>query len=144
MSISAVPEGFHTITPNMIVSNVDEAVAFYKAAFGAEEIMRLTVPDGRVVHCELKFGDSRVNLGVAMDGWPEHALLAQIFVDDSDAVFKRAIDSGCKPLTQITDMFFGCREGRVVDPYGSTWTISTRTENVSHDEMQRRLTAAFS
>jgi PhnB protein len=144
MTISAVPEGFHTITPNVIVDRLDEAVEFYKQAFGAEEVMRLTVPDGRAVHCELKIGDSRLNIGIAMDGWPAHALLAQIFVDDSDAVFKRLVDAGCKVLTQVTDMFFGFREGRVVDPFGNTWTISTCKEKVSHVEMQRRLTAAFS
>jgi PhnB protein len=144
MTINAVPEGFHTITPNVIVDRVDEAVDFYKTVFGAEEIMRLTVPDGRVVHCELKFGDSRLNVGVAMDGWPTHALLAQIFVDDSDVTFQRLVAAGCKVLTQVTDMFFGFREGRVVDPFGNTWTISTRKEEVSHAEMQRRLNAAFS
>lgn len=144
MTITAAPDGFHTITPNVIVDRVDEAVSFYKTVFGAEEIMRLTVPDGRVVHCELKFGDSRLNVGVAMDGWPPHALLAQIFVDDSDVTFKRLVAAGCKVLTQVTDMFFGCREGRVVDPFGNTWTVSTRKEAVSHAEMQRRLNAAFS
>jgi PhnB protein len=144
MTISALPEGFHTITPNVIVERVVDAVDFYKKVFGAEEIMRLTVPDGRVVHCELKFGDSRLNVGVAMDGWPAHALLAQIFVDDSDVTFRRLVDAGCKVLTQVTDMFFGFREGRVVDPFGNTWTISTRKEEVSHAEMQRRLNAAFS
>jgi PhnB protein len=144
MSVSAVPEGFHTITPNVIVDRVDEAVSFYKTAFAAEEVMRLTLPDGRVVHCELKFGDSRLNVGMTLDGWPAHALLAQIFVDDSDAVFKRVVDAGCKPLTQVTDMFFGFREGRVIDPFGNTWTISTRKESLSPAEMQRRLDASFS
>jgi PhnB protein len=79
-----------------------------------------------------------------MDGWPTHALLAQIFVDDSDVTFQRLVAAGCKVLTQVTDMFFGFREGRVVDPFGNTWTISTRKEEVSHAEMQRRLNAAFS
>jgi PhnB protein len=143
MSIRPIPEGFHTITPNMIVKSVDEAVSFYTSAFGAEEIMRLTVPDGRVVHCELKFGDSRVNVGVAIEGWPEHAMLAQIFVENSDETFARVVAAGCTPLTQPTDMFFGFREARVVDPFGNTWTISTRKEEVTAGEMQRRLHAAF-
>jgi len=142
MSVRATPEGFHTITPNMIVSDVNKAVDFYKLAFGAEEIMRLTMPDGNVVHCELKFGDSRLNLGAAMEGWPEHTLLAQLFVTDSDATFKRVVDAGCKELSPMADMFFGFREGRVVDPFGSTWTISTRTESVSPAEMQKRLDAS--
>jgi PhnB protein len=144
MSAGPIPEGFHTITPNIIVKSVDTAVQYYKKAFGAEEIMRLTMPDGKVVHCELKFGDSRVNLGEAMEGWPEHNLLAQIFVEDSDAFFKRVVDAGAKVLSPVTDMFFGFREGRVQDPFGNTWTISTRKEKVSPAEMQRRLDASCS
>jgi PhnB protein len=102
------------------------------------------MPDGKVVHCELKFGDSRVNLGESMEGWPEHTLLAQIFVADSDAVFTQALKAGAKALSPMTDMFFGSREGRVLDPFGRTWTISTHKENVSVEEMQRRLNASLS
>jgi PhnB protein len=141
MSVNPIPAGFHTIAPNIIVKNIDAAVSFYKRAFDAEEILRLSMPDGKVAHCELKFGDSRVNLGESMEGWPEHTLLAQIFVADSDAVFARAVEAGAKVLSPITDMFFGSREGRVLDPFGSTWTISTHKENVSVEEMQRRLNA---
>jgi PhnB protein len=89
----------------------------------------------------LKFGDSRLNLGESMEGWPEHTLLAQIFVADSDAVFAQAVEAGAERLSPMTDTFFGSREGRVLDPFGSTWTISTHTENVSVEEMQRRLNA---
>jgi PhnB protein len=141
MSVNPIPAGFHTLTPNIIVKNVDAAVSFYKRAFGAEEILRLSMSDGKVTHCELKFGDSRVNLGESMEGWPEHNLLAQIFVADSDAVFAQAVQEGAKVLSPMTDMFFGSREGRVLDPFGSTWTISTHKENVSVEEMQRRLNA---
>ena len=141
MSVNPIPEGFHTIAPNIIVKSVDEAVSFYKRAFGAEEILRLTMPDGKVTHCELKFGDSRVNVGESMEGWPEHSLLAQIFVADSDAVFAQAVKAGAEVLSPMADMFFGSREGRVLDPFGSTWTISTHKENVSVEEMQQRLNA---
>lgn len=141
MSVNAVPTGFHTIAPNIIVKSVDAAVSFYKRAFGAVEILRLSMADGKVVHCELKFGDSRLNLGESMEGWPEHTLLAQIFVADSDAVFAQAVKAGAEVLSPMTDMFFGSREGRVLDPFGNTWTISTHKENVSAEEMQRRLNA---
>ena len=141
MSVNPIPAGFHSVVPNIIVKNVDAAASFYKRAFGAEEILRLTMPDGKVVHCELKCGDSRVNLGEAMEGWPEHSLLAQIFVADSDAVFALAVAAGAKALSPVSDMFFGSREGRVLDPFGSTWTISTHKEDVSVEEMQRRLNA---
>jgi PhnB protein len=141
MSVNPIPAGFHTITPNIIVKNIDAAVSFYKRAFGAEEILRLSMPDGKATHCELKFGDSRVNLGEVTEGWPEHSLLAQIFVADSDKVFAQAVEAGAQVLSPMTDMFFGSREGRVLDPFGSTWTISTHTEDVSVEEMQQRLNA---
>lgn len=144
MSDKHIPDGFHTVTPNIIVESVDKAVEFYVRAFGAKEITRLTMPDGKVVHCELQFGDSRVNLGEAMEGWPPHPLLAQIFVEDSDATFERVVDAGAKVLSPVSDMFFGFREGRVQDPFGNTWTISTVKERVPPEEMQRRLLATYS
>jgi PhnB protein len=102
------------------------------------------MPDGKITHCELQIGDSRLNLGEAMEGWPARSLLAQLYVEDSDAVFKRAVDADCEVTMPMTDMFFGSREGRVVDPYGSIWTIATRNEDVSPKEMQRRLNALAS
>jgi PhnB protein len=141
MSVNAVPTGFHTIAPNIILKSVDAAVSFYERAFGAVEILRLSMADGKVVHCELKFGDSRLNLGESMEGWPEHTLLAQIFVADSDAVFAQAVKAGAEVLSPMTDTFLGSRERRVLDPFGSTWTISTHKESVSVEEMQRRLNA---
>ena len=82
-----------------------------------------------------------MNLGEVVEGWPEHSLLAQIFVADSDAVFAQAVEAGAEVLSPMTDMFFGSREGRVLDPFGSTWTISTQTETISVEEMQQRLDA---
>jgi PhnB protein len=139
MSVSPVPEGFHTITPNIIVEDGPSAIAFLSQAFNAEELVRLTLPDGKIVHCELRIGDSRLNLGETMDGWPVHGLVAQIHVADSDAVFARAVAAGATVTMPMTDMFFGSREGRVTDPFGNTWTITTRKERVSHEEMQRRI-----
>lgn len=139
MSVHFIPEGFHTITPNTIVENAAEAIDFYQRVFDAKEKVRLTLPNGKVVHCELQIGDSRVNLAEAMEGWPLHALLAQIYVPDSDAVFARALGAGAKEVMPVSDMFFGAREGRVLDPFGNTWTISTLKEKVAPAEMQRRL-----
>lgn len=141
MPVRGIPEGFHTITPNTIVDNAEQAISFYKEAFGAEEKVRLTMTDGKIAHCELQIGDSRLNLADAMDGWPVHALLAQIFVPDSDAVFARAVNAGATAISPMTDMFFGSREGRVRDPFGNTWTISTQKEIIPQAEMQRRISA---
>lgn len=139
-----MPEGFHTVTPNIIVNDGPNAIAFLRQAFGAEELVRLCLPDGKIVHCELQIGDSRVNLGEAMEGWPAHGLVAQVHVADSDEVFARAIAAGAKVTMPMTDMFFGSREGRVTDPFGNTWTIATRKELVSYEEMQRRINQQMS
>jgi PhnB protein len=137
-----IPEGFHTLTPNIIVDDAESAVAFLKRAFGATEHYRLTTSNGKIAHCELALGDSVVNLGESMDGFPAHGLVAQIYVEDSDALFERAVAAGASVVMPMTDMFFGSREGRVADPFGNTWTIATRTERVSPEEMQRRMSAA--
>jgi len=137
-----IPEGFHTITPNIIVDDAESAVSFLKRAFGATERYRLTMSNGKIAHCELALGDSVVNLGESMDGFPAHGLVAQLYVEDSDALFERAVAAGASVVMPMTDMFFGSREGRVADPFGNTWTIATRTERVSPEEMQRRMSAA--
>ena len=136
-----IPEVLHTITPNIIVEDAESAVSFLKRAFGATEHYRLTMSNGKIAHCELALGDSVVNLGESMDGFPAHALVAQIYVENSDAVFERAVAAGASVVMPMTDMFFGSREGRVADPFGNTWTIATRTERVSPAEMQRRMSA---
>jgi PhnB protein len=137
-----IPEGFRTITPNIIVDDAESAISFLKSAFGAEERYRLTMSDGTVAHCELVLGDSVVNLGTSMDGWPARGLVAQIYVEDSDALFKRAVAAGASVVMPMTDMFFGSREGRLSDPFGNVWTIATIKEQVSPAEMQRRMSAA--
>ena len=141
MSAQWLPKGFHTITPNIIVDDVEQAVAFLKKALGATESYRLTMSDGKVAHCELKLGTSILNLGAAMEGWPAHGLVAQIYVEDSDALFERAVQAGAKVIMPVTDMFFGSREGRVADPFGNVWTIATLKEEVLPEEMQRRMKA---
>ncbi len=139
MDESWMPSGFHTVTPNIIVEDADAAIAFLKGALGATERYRLTMSNGKIAHCELAVGDSIVNLGEAMDGWPARGLVAQIYVEDSDALFERAVAAGASVIMPMTDMFFGAREGRVSDPFGSIWTIATLKEHVSPEEMQRRM-----
>ena len=137
-----IPRDFRTVTPNIIVDDAEDAIAFLKGALGAVEQYRLTMSGGKVAHCELKLGDSIVNVGESMDGWPARGLVAQIYVENSDALFDRAVAAGATVIMPMTDMFFGSREGRVADPFGSVWTIATLKERVSPKEMQRRMTAA--
>jgi PhnB protein len=141
MSARWVPKGFHTITPNIVVDNAEQAVAFLKNAFGATETYRLTMSNGKITHCELKLGDSVLNIGESMEGWPAHGLVAQLYVENSDELFKRAVNARVEELMPMTDMFFGSREGRVADPFGNVWTIATLKEEVTPEEMQRRMKA---
>jgi PhnB protein len=141
VSIRAIPKGFHTITPNIIVDDAEKAVEFLKKALGATENYRLLMSNGKITHCELRIGDSVLNLGESMEGWPARGLVAQIYVEDSDALFKRAVEAGCTVIMPLTDMFFGSREGRVADPIGNVWTIATLKEEVSPEEMQQRMKA---
>jgi PhnB protein len=142
MSEPWIPKGFRTVTPNIIVDNAEVAIAFLKRALGATEQYRLTLASGKITHCELKIGDSIVNLGESMEGWPAHGLVAQIFVENSDALFAQAVAAGASVVMPMTDMFFGIREGRIADPFGNIWTIATLKEEVSPEEIQRRLAAA--
>jgi len=137
-----IPKGFRTVTPNIVVDNAEDAIAFLKRALGATEQYRLTLASGKITHCELKIGDSIVNLGESMEGWPAHGLVAQIFVENSDALFERAVAAGASVIMPMTDMFFGIREGRIADPFGNVWTIATLKEALSPEEIQRRLAAA--
>ena len=141
MSGRWLPEGFHTITPNIIVEDAEQCLVFLKKAFGATENYRLTMSNGKIAHCEVRLGDSIVNLGTSMEGWPAHGLVAQIFVEDADAMFERAAQAGAIVIMPMMDMFFGSREGRVADPFGNVWTIATLKEEVSPEEMQRRMKA---
>ena len=141
MNESWIPKGFRTVTPNIVVDNAEEAITFLKRALGATERYRLTLSSGKITHCELKVGDSIVNLGESMEGWPARGLVAQIYVENSDALFEQAVAAGASVIMPMTDMFFGSREGRISDPFGNIWTIATLKEEVSPDEMQRRMAA---
>jgi PhnB protein len=142
MSATWRPKGFHAITPNIVVKDAEQAIAFLKKGLGFTENYRLTTSDGQVSHCELQLGDSVLNLGGSMEGWPAHSLIAQIYVEDSDALFARAVEAGATALMPMTDMFFGSREGRVVDPIGNVWTIATLKQDVSPADMQRLMKEA--
>ena len=142
MNESWMPKGFHTITPNIVVDGAEAAIAFLREAFGFVESYRLTTADGKIAHCELRLVDSVLNIGEAMEGFPCATLMAQIYVENADELFERAVRAGAKSVMPMTDMFFGSREGRVEDPFGNVWTIATLREAVAPVEMQRRMAAA--
>jgi len=146
--VNPIPSGFHSITPSLIVKDADAAIALYKAAFGAELVECLRSPGGGVMHAELKIGDSRLMLG---GEWPDHGLKApaeghssgglHLYVQNADQAFQRAIDAGCKAIFPPSDMFWGDRYGKVLDPFGHQWGVATHIEDVSSEECARRAAA---
>jgi PhnB protein len=146
-----IPDGYHTATPNLVISNAGKAIEFYKEAFGATECMRLATPDGKVMHAEIRIGDSPIMLSDECPDW--NALSPQtiggtpvsimLYVEDADAVVNRAVAAGAKLLMPVADQFWGDRCGSVSDPFGHKWTIATHTEDVSPEEISTRAKALF-
>ena len=144
----AVPEGHHTVTPVLTLDNAVEAIEWYKRALGAEEMGRAVGPDGKIMHAELRIGDSRIMLNDAMMGVRGPKAMGGspaslwLYVDDCDALFKRAIAAGGQvwqgAMGNMQDQFWGDRSGSFVDPHGYTWTIATHKEDLTPDEMKQR------
>lgn len=145
---SPIPEGFHSLTPHLIFDNAASAIDFYKKALGAEEKSRSVGPDGKIIHAELQIGNSRFMLNDAMGGGKSPKALGGspidlwIYVDDCDALYKRAVGAGAQvapgPMGQLQDQFWGDRSGTFNDPHGYRWTIATRKEDLTPDEMKQR------
>ena len=149
MSVKPIPEGFHSVTPHLVVRDAAKALGFYQKAFGAEERFRMPGPGGVIMHAEFKIGDSIVMIGEenlemgskspqTIGGTPLSLL---IYVNDVDAAFKRASTAGCTVEMPPTDMFWGDRYGRLQDPFGHSWAIATHKEEVSPQEMAKRMAA---
>ena len=147
---NAIPEGFHTVTPQLTLDNAVQAIEWYKKALGAEEVSRAAGPDGKILHAEVRIGDSRIMLNDAMMGGKGPKALGGspaslwIYVEDCDALFNRAVAAGAQafgPMGQMADQFWGDRSGTVTDPHGYRWTIATRKEDLSREEMEQRQAA---
>ena len=138
-----IPEGYHTITPYLCCRNAAGAIEFYKQALGATELFAMKQPDGRVGHAELQIGTSRVMMGEPMGEFTAMPAMLHLYVEDCDALYKRAIDAGATPEMEITDQFYGDRSGGVKDLAGNMWWISTHKEDVPPEEMEKRAKAAM-
>lgn len=143
--VKPIPEGYHSITPYLYIGGAAQAIDFYKRAFGAKERMRMDGPNGTVGHAELEFGDSVIMLADApptkADARNGVTSSVVLYVEDADAMFKRAIDAGATQLEPLEDKFYGDRMGTVKDPFGHEWSIGTHIEDVAPEEMQRRMAA---
>jgi PhnB protein len=141
--VKPIPDGYHSITPSLICKNAAKAIEFYKKAFGAQEHMRMPTPDGKIVHAELKIGDSIIFVSdefPSMGANPPKAGGSSVFlyVKDADAVFKSAVTAGASPDMPLQNQFWGDRYGKVSDPFGHQWGIATHVEDVSPEEIDRR------
>jgi len=141
--VSYRPEGYPNLTPYLIVKDGAAAIEFYKAAFGATVREQIATPEGRVMHAEMLIGDSPVMLGenqdVTAQATPAYAPVSiYAYVEDADAVFAKAVAAGAQELAPVTQKFYGNREGGVTDPFGITWWLATRVEEMSEEELQRR------
>jgi PhnB protein len=149
MAVNAIPDGYHTATPYLIVKGAAEALDFYKKALGATETMRMLGPNGCVGHAEIRIGNSALMLAdenPAMNARSPKTLggspiSIMLYVEDADARFNQAVAAGAKVIRPLADQFYGDRSGIVEDPFGHTWSISTHKEDVPPDEMQRRAEA---
>jgi PhnB protein len=149
MTVKAIPDGYHSVTPYLIISGATEAIEYYKKAFGATELMRIDAPGGKIGHAEIKIGDSPIMLA---DEFPEMGykspgtlggspISIMIYVGDVDTVFEQAIAAGGKEQRPVKDQFYGDRSGTLEDPFGHVWHVATHKEDVSAEEMERRASA---
>ncbi|MBU3078726.1 VOC family protein [Sphingomonas quercus] len=146
--VQPIPDGYHTVTPYLIINGAAKALDWYVEAFGAEEVMRMPMGD-KIAHAEMRIGDSHIMM---TDEWPDRDTLSptsrgggtamfMLYVPDVDRAFARAVAAGATVVQPVTDQFYGDRSGMIVDPFGHQWNIATHVEDVSEAELQRRLAA---
>jgi len=152
MSVKPIPEDYHTLTPFLTVRNAERAIEFYKQAFGAQERGVAKGPDGKVMHAEVKIGDSVIMLS---DEYPEFGALSpqsvggspmglHIYIENVDAAFDRAVKAGAQVEMPVADQFWGDRYGKLKDPFGHKWSIATHVKDMSADEMKHSMDDAMS
>lgn len=146
MATKPIPDGYHSVTPYLVMRDASRAIDFYKRALGATELFRFDAPGGKIGHAEIKIGDSVIMLA---DEHPDmgyrgpqslggSAVSLMVYVDDADSQFKRAVDAGAKVKQPLKDQFYGDRSGTIEDPFGHVWTIATHKEDLSSEEVMKR------
>jgi len=141
LSVQAPPEGYHSVTPYLHVSNVGRLIDFLKQSFDAVEMERFLLPDGRIEHAEVKIGDSTVMMSEASQKYPSMPTWVYLYVGNIDESHKKAVHAGGTPLMSPTDVYYGERVSGIKDPSGNIWWISTRKENITTEEIRKRLEA---
>lgn len=138
MAIKPVPEGFHTVTPYLLVPDIARLIEFLKQAFDARVVHRTDMPDGSVMHAQVQIGDSMVMMGESRGEWKPMPCMLYLYVDDVDAWYHRGMKAGGTSVRELTNEFYGDRVGGVQDPCGNQWWLATHVEDVSPEEMARR------
>ncbi len=143
--VRAIPEGYHSISPSLTCKNAARAIEFYKSVFGATEVMRMPGPEGKIMHAELKIGDSIIFVNDEFPGMAEApapgvtpSLFMFLYTEDVDSVYNRAVSMGSMVVMPLENMFWGDRYGKVTDPFGHQWGIAQHVEDVAPQEMKRR------
>lgn len=139
MPVNYIPEGLQPVVPYLIVENASRLIEFLKNTFGAEETIRHLRPDGKIMHAEVKIAGSVIMMGDANEQWKAQPVSLYIYVPDTDATYKRALQFGAKSLNEPADQFYGDRNAGITDPLGNTWWIGTHIEDVSKDELEKRM-----
>jgi len=145
--VNAIPKGYHSVTPYLTVNDAARALEFYKRAFGAQEVMRMDGPDGKIGHAEIKIGDSMIMLADEMPGMGARSPQSlggttagvMLYVENADTVFNQALSAGAQVDMPLADMFWGDRYGRLKDPFGHSWSVATHIEDVAPAEMSKRM-----
>ncbi|MFN0057605.1 MAG: VOC family protein [Planctomycetota bacterium] len=144
--VKAIPDGYATATPYLVVRDAAKALNFYAQAFGAEELMRLEGPDGKIAHAEMRIGNSIVMLSEENPGFGARSPLSlggastsiMLYLDKVDAAFARAVKAGAQVKQPVADMFWGDRTGRVTDPFGHEWSVATHMEDLTPEQISQR------
>jgi uncharacterized glyoxalase superfamily protein PhnB len=145
--VRPIPEGFHTITPHLVCSGAADALAFYSQAFGAVETSRMPGPNGKIMHAQMRIGDSFFMLA---DDFPDYGCVGplalkntpvyiHLYVEDVDALYAQAVEAGAKPIMQVADMFWGDRYGQLEDPFGHRWSIATHKRDMTPEQMREEM-----
>ncbi|NLF30636.1 MAG: VOC family protein [Planctomycetes bacterium] len=147
----AIPEGYHTVTPSLIVEDVAVAIDFYVKAFGAREVSRFNGPDDRIIHAEIEIGDAKIMLGpscaesrcLAPSQLSGTSCCLYLYLPDVDAAFQRAVGAGARSTMAVEDTFWGDRAGQVADPFGHCWFLATHQEDLTDEQMRERAEEFF-
>lgn len=139
MAVKPIPQGYHTVTPYIVVDKATDFINFLTKAFDAKEMSRHSRPDGTIAHSEIKIGSSIIMVSDSMEDFPANHVMLYLYVEDTDFLYRKALSSGAQSIQEPMDMYYGDRNAGIRDQWGNMWWIGTHIEDVSEEELQRRI-----